>query len=125
MRFSSSANVWVNKDTKVIVQGFTGSKGPSTEQAIAYGTDRHWYHPGKGGQTHRTTGHNTVEEAKSATNCDASMIYVPPPFRRRCDAGSGRSRDSVGRCHHGELREDMVEVEQPLAKADNYACYWA
>ena len=75
--------VLVNKDTKVICQGITGSQGTfHTEQAIAYGTQMvGGLTPGKGGTTHiKLPVFNTVREAVEATGADASVIYVPAPF---------------------------------------------
>lgn len=75
--------IMVNKDTKVICQGLTGSQGSfHTEQAIAYGTKMvGGVTPGKGGQSHLDIPiFNTVAEAKEKTGCNASAIYVPPPF---------------------------------------------
>ena len=76
-------SVLVNKNTKVICQGFTGSQGTfHSEQAIAYGTKMvGGVTPGKGGSTHLGLPvFDTVLEAKRKTNADASVIYVPPAF---------------------------------------------
>ena len=75
--------VLVDKNTKVICQGFTGSQGTfHSEQASAYGTQMvGGVTPGKGGTKHLDLPvFDTVAEAKKATGCDASVIYVPPPF---------------------------------------------
>ena len=76
-------SVLVDKNTKVICQGLTGSQGTfHTEQAQAYGTRMvGGVTPGKGGQTHiGLPVYNSVHEAKAATEANASVIYVPPPF---------------------------------------------
>ncbi len=75
--------ILVNAATKVICQGFTGSQGTfHSEQAIAYGTKMvGGVTPGKGGTRHLDLPvFDTVQEACAATGCDASVIYVPPPF---------------------------------------------
>ena len=75
--------VLVNKATKVICQGFTGSQGTfHSETAIAYGTNMvGGVAPGKGGQQHLGLPvFNTVHEAKETVGVDATVIYVPPPF---------------------------------------------
>ena len=78
-------SILVNRDTRVICQGFTGSQGTlHSEQAIAYGTRMvGGITPGKGGQQHLGLPvFDTVREAVQATGADASVIYVPAPFAK-------------------------------------------
>jgi succinyl-CoA synthetase alpha subunit len=76
-------SILINKNTKVICQGFTGREGTyHSEQAIAYGTKMvGGVTPGKGGSTHIDLPvFDTVEEAREMTGANASVIYVPPKF---------------------------------------------
>ena len=76
-------SVLVNKDSKIIVQGFTGSEGSfHSKQMIAYGTNVvGGVTPGKGGQTHLDKPvFNTVKDAVDAVGADTSIIFVPPAF---------------------------------------------
>ena len=88
-------SILVNKNTRVICQGFTGRQGTfHSEQAIQYGTNLvGGVTPGKGGQTHLGLPvFNEVKEAIKETNADATVIYVPPKFAassilEACNAG--------------------------------------
>ena len=75
-------SILIDKNTKVICQGFTGKNGTfHSEQAIAYGTRMvGGTSPGKGGSTHLNLPvFDTVMEAREATGANASVVYVPPP----------------------------------------------
>ena len=111
--------VLVNKDTRVICQGFTGSQGTfHSEQAVAYGTKMvGGVTPGKGGGTHLDLPiFDTVAEAKAATDCNASVIYVPPPFAADAILEAVDAEIELVVCiTEGIPVMDMVKVKRALA----------
>lgn len=111
-------SVLVNKETKVICQGFTGSQGTfHSEQAIAYGTKMvGGVTPGKGGTQHLGLPvFNTVDEAKAKTGCNASVIYVPPPFAADSIVEAIEARIELVVCiTEGIPVLDMVKVKRAL-----------
>ncbi|MGB1199872.1 MAG: succinate--CoA ligase subunit alpha [Thalassotalea sp.] len=111
-------SVLINKDTKVICQGFTGGQGTfHSEQALEYGTQMvGGVSPGKGGQTHLGLPvFNTVRDAVTATGATATVIYVPAPFCKDAileaiDAGI----ELIVTITEGIPTLDMVDVKAKL-----------
>ena len=114
--------ILVNKDTKVICQGFTGKQGSfHSEQAIAYGTQLvGGVTPGKGGQTHlERPVFNTVAEAVAETGADASMIYVPATFAADAILEAADAGIKVIACiTEGIPVQDMLKVKAALVDTD-------
>jgi succinyl-CoA synthetase alpha subunit len=112
-------SILIDKNTRVICQGFTGKNGTFHSQAaIDYGTKMvGGTAPGKGGQTHLGLPvFDTVQEAKEKTGCDASVIYVPPPgaadaIAEAIDAGI----ELIVCITEGIPVADMVKVKRSLA----------
>ena len=112
-------SILINKNTKLICQGFTGAQGTfHSEQAIAYGTKMvGGVTPGKGGQTHLGLPvYDTVGEAREATGADASVIYVPPPFAADSILEAIDADIPLIVCiTEGIPVEDMIKVKRSLA----------
>jgi succinyl-CoA synthetase alpha subunit len=115
-------SILIDKNTRVICQGFTGKQGTfHSQQAIDYGTQLvGGVTPGKGGQTHlERPVFDTVHDAVAATGADATMIYVPPPFAadaiiEAADAGIG----VIACITEGIPVLDMLKVKEALASYD-------
>mgnify|MGYP000300210120 FL=1 len=111
-------SVIVNKDTKVICQGFTGSQGTfHSEQAIKYGTNMvGGVTPKKGGTEHLGLPvFDTVKEAKDKTEANATVIYVPPPFAAKAILEAIDSEMDLIVCiTEGIPVMDMLEVKDKL-----------
>ena len=114
-------SVLVNKNTKVICQGFTGTHGTfHSEQALKYGTHLvGGVTPKKGGQKHLNLPvFNNVSEAKKATEANASMIYVPPKFAASAIIEAIQSKIELIVCiTEGIPVIDMIKVKQELKKS--------
>jgi succinyl-CoA synthetase alpha subunit len=115
-------SVLVNKDSKVIVQGFTGGEGTfHASQMIDYGTNVvGGVTPGKGGQEHLGKPvFNTVKEAVEQAEADTSVIFVPPPFAADAIMEAAEAGIKVIICiTEGIPTEDMVTVKEYLKDKD-------
>ena len=115
-------SVLVNKDTKVICQGFTGSQGTfHSEQAIAYGTKMvGGVTPGRGGSTHLDLPvFDTVAQAVEKTGATASAIYVPPPFAGDAILEAIEAGIELAVCiTEGIPVSDMIKVRRALQGSD-------
>ena len=116
-------SILVDKNTKVICQGLTGAQGSfHSEQAIKYGTTMvGGVVPKKGGQTHLDLPvFNTVAEAKEKTGCDASVIYVPPPFAAAAIIEAMAADIKLVVCiTEGIPTLDMVRVKEKLRTSNS------
>ena len=114
-------SILVDKNTKVICQGFTGTHGTfHSQQALNYGTKLvGGVTPKKGGQKHLNLPvFNTVEEAKKITEANASMIYVPPKFAAAAIIEAIESKIELIVCiTEGIPIIDMIKVKQALIKS--------
>jgi len=115
-------SILVNKNSKVIVQGFTGSEGTfHSEQMIEYGTNIvAGVTPKKGGQIHlKKPVFNTVKEAVENTGADVSIIFVPPPFAANAIIEAANAGIQVIICiTEGIPTKDMLMVKEELKDKD-------
>jgi succinyl-CoA synthetase alpha subunit len=115
-------SVLVNKDSKVIVQGFTGNEGSyHASQMIEYGTDVvGGVTPGKGGQTHLDRPvFNTVKEAVDQAGANVSIIFVPPAFAADAIMEAAEAGIKVIVCiTEGIPTKDMIQVKEYISNRD-------
>ena len=116
-------SVIVNKDTRVICQGFTGAQGTfHSEQAIKYGTNMvGGVTPKKGGSMHlKLPVFDTVKEAKDKTNANATVIYVPPPYAANAIIEAIDSEIELIVCiTEGIPVMDMMKVKDKLSSSSS------
>ncbi len=116
-------SVLVNKDSKIIVQGFTGGEGTfHAHQMIDYGSNVvGGVTPGKGGSSHLDRPvFNTVKDAVENTGADVSIIFVPPPFAADAIMEAAEAGIKVIVCiTEGIPTKDMVEVKEYLKCTDS------
>ena len=114
-------SVLINKNTKLICQGFTGAHGTfHSEQSIKYGTNLvGGVTPGKGGQTHLNKPvFNSVKEAKDKTNANATMIYVPAKFAAAAIIEAIEAKIELIVCiTEGIPILDMLKVKEKLSNS--------
>ena len=114
-------SVLINKNTKLICQGFTGSHGTfHSEQSLKYGTNLvGGVTPGKGGQTHLNKPvFNSVKEAKDQTNANATMIYVPAKFAAAAIIEAIEAKIELIVCiTEGIPILDMLKVKEKLSNS--------
>ena len=122
MKFHKTMSVLVNKDSKIVVQGFTGSEGTfHASQMIEYGTNVvGGVTPGKGGQTHLDKPvFNTVVDAVQQAGADTSIIFVPPAFAADAIMEAADAGIKVIICiTEGIPVADMVKVKAYIANKD-------
>ncbi len=117
-------SILINKETRVLCQGFTGKQGSfHSQQAIAYGTKMvGGVTPGKGGQTHLDLPvFNTVSDAVQQTGAEATMIYVPAPFCADAILEAADAGIKVIVCITEHIPVlDMLKVKAALEHSDSY-----